>query len=217
MEQLKTLEKNMEKRSCRKLHKQLRDAMTAQEVAEKSAKICQLLCSEPWYQECNMIYAYYPLGNEVDCISFLQQALCDGKHVALPRTEAEYRMEFYEIMSLEDVEEGNFHVMEPKRSCKPVQPYESLGEQSKHDVEQPVKSREQKSCETVVIVPGVVFDRMGNRYGYGKGYYDRYFSRFSQPRRFALAFENQIEDALEEVLDTDVKMHQIYTENGPCM
>ncbi len=207
----------MEKRSCRKLHKQLRDAMTPQEVAEKSAKICQLLCSEPWYQNCRVIYAYFPLGNEVDCIPFLKQAFCDGKRVALPRTEADYWMEFYEITSLEDVKEGNFHVMEPKRSCKLVHPYENLCEQSKYDVEQPVKSRKQESCETVVIVPGVVFDRTGNRYGYGKGYYDRYFSRFSQTRRFALAYENQIEEALEEVLDTDVKMHQIYTENGPCM
>ena len=51
------------------------------------------------------------------------------------------------------------------------------------------------------------------RYGYGKGFYDRYFARYAKLNRFALAYENQLEPELE-VLDTDIKMHRIYTETG---
>ena len=65
--------------------------------------------------------------------------------------------------------------------------------------------------DAVVLVPGLVFDRKGNRYGYGGGYYDRYFARFPKLSRMAVAFEGQIEEQLA-VLPTDVRMHRIYTE-----
>ena len=58
-----------------------------------------------------------------------------------------------------------------------------------------------------------VFTPTGSRYGYGKGFYDRYFARYAKLNRFALAYENQLEPELE-VLDTDIKMHRIYTETG---
>ena len=50
--------------------------------------------------------------------------------------------------------------------------------------------------DAVVLVPGLVFDRKGNRYGYGGGYYDRYFARFPKLSRMAVAFEGQIEEQL---------------------
>ena len=62
-------------------------------------------------------------------------------------------MEFYRIRELSRVREGTFHVMEPDESCK------RIGEE-----------------DAVVLVPGLVFDRKGNRYGYGGGYYDRYLN-----------------------------------------
>ena len=63
------------------------------------------------------------------------------------------------------------------------------------------------------VSPGVVFTPTGSRYGYGKGFYDRYFARYAKLNRFALAYENQLEPELE-VLDTDIKMQRIYTETG---
>ncbi len=164
--------------------------MSRQEVSEKSRQICKKLISAEWYEKSTIIYGYYPLGNEVDCLPFLEKALTDKKRVVLPRTRKDCSMDFYEIHSLEEVKEGAFHVMEPIETC-------------------PLVTAE----EGVVLVPGVVFDRSGNRYGYGKGYYDRYFSRFPQLNRYALSYENQFEENIE-VSDTDVKMHFIYTEAG---
>lgn len=172
----------------RKMHRELRDAMSLKEVQEKSSVICKRLRDADWYADYDMIYGYYPLGNEVDCRAFLEQALIDGKRVALPKTLPDCQMEFYEITSLSQVAEGGFHVMEPIDSCALVQ------------------------CENaVVLVPGVVFDKQGNRYGYGKGYYDRYFVRYPKLRRMALAYEHQVTMQLE-VQETDVPMERIYTE-----
>lgn len=172
----------------RQTHKRLRAQMSSDEVRQKSRRICEMLVEEPWYQECDIIYGYYPLGNEVDCRSVLVQALAEGKRVALPRMAEQCSMDFYEITSLEQVAEGGFHVMEPIATCPMMQ--------------------EQRA---VVLVPGVVFDPSGNRYGYGKGYYDRYFERFPELYKVALAYENQMEQELE-VLDTDVKMDSVCTE-----
>ena len=69
------------------------------------------------------------------------------------------------------------------------------------------------NMQITVLVPGVVFTPTGSRYGYGKGFYDRYFARYAKLNRFALAYENQLEPELE-VLDTDIKMYRIYTETG---
>lgn len=191
--QLKILVKNMQaKRNCRKLHIERRNQMNLQEVSEKSREICKQLLSSDWYENTAIIYGYYPLGNEVDCRKFLEKALADKKRVALPKTKKDCSMDFYEIHSLKEVQAGAFHVLEPTEICSVV-----------------------KEEEAVVLVPGVVFDRSGNRYGYGKGYYDRYFSRFPKLKRYALSYDNQLEERLA-VSDTDIRMHRIYTETVCC-
>ena len=65
--------------------------------------------------------------------------------------------------------------------------------------------------DAVVLVPGVVFGLDGNRYGYGKGFYDRYFARFPQYYRVGIAYEHQLEKTLL-AKETDVRMDCIYTE-----
>lgn len=189
-------ERNSHKKvqEIRNRHKRQRDAMTAEAAEQAGKQICERLLAEAWYRETVWIYGYYPLGREVDCRPFLAQARADGKRVALPRTFAangaadECRMEFYEIASLEQVTEGRFHVLEPAAECRLVQ-----------------------EAEAVVLVPGVVFDIHGNRYGYGKGYYDRYFARFPGLYKLALGYEHQIETELI-TKKTDVRMDAIYTE-----
>lgn len=183
-----------EPREIRLRHKRLRDGMSCKEAEKASQVICEKLSEADWYAACNWIYGYYPLGREVDCLSFLRKALEEGKRVALPRTEqdslrvGERRMDFYEITSPEQVAEGKFGVLEPNVKCPLVQ-----------------------EEDAIVLVPGVVFDRMGNRYGYGKGYYDRYFARFPKLYKLALSYEHQLEEELW-VSETDVKMDGIYTE-----
>jgi len=173
--------------------------LSKEQVIEKSQEICRQVLEREEYKNSGTIFAYYPLGNEVNCLPVIEQALRDGKRLVLPRTGRDYRMEFYEIKGLEDVEEGNFHVMEPKADCKIFLPH--------------VPVMEQKCTEFLVIVPGVVFDHYGNRYGYGKGYYDRYFARFPHLIRMGLAYTEQLSEESLECLETDVKMHIIVTEN----
>lgn len=171
-------------------YRTLRDTMSMEEVQEKSKKICLQILQTDWYEKSAVLYGYYPLGNEVDCRLLLTEALRAKKRVALPKTEDGFRMEFYEITDIKQVRQGRFHVMEPVDECPLIR------EESAH-----------------VLVPGVVFDVQGNRMGYGKGYYDRYFARFLNLQRMALAYENQIEARLI-AKKTDIPMHCIYTEEN---
>lgn len=181
------------RKACRKFYKDLREDMSQEQVAIKSQAICRQVLSSAQYKDAKTIFGYYPLGNEVNCLSVLTQALIDGKRVVLPRCASDCQMDFYEIHSLNDVEEGNFRVMEPKMVCRRFLTDNAEG--------------------ALVLVPGVVFDMQGNRYGYGKGYYDRYFARFPQLKRMALAYAEQLSKEPLACLETDLKMHIIMTES----
>ncbi len=198
MAPLKILVKNMQgRKTCRKFYRDLRDGMSQEQAEDKSETICKYVLASTEYKVAETIFGYYPLGNEVNCLPILKQALMDEKRVVLPRTGQDCQIDFYEINRLDDVEEGNFHVMEPKASCKQFVPD---------------RKSERNSQSMLVLVPGVAFDYLGNRYGYGKGYYDRYFARFPHLKRIALAYTEQMSIEPLESLETDKKMHIIVNE-----
>ena len=129
--------------SYRNMHLKVRNAMTPEEVAEKSRKMVRILLASAWYRQAAEVFVYSPIGKEADCRGLIEQAWRDGKRVAFPRVESENRINFYYVDCYGDLAEGSFHVAEPKMGCRPAVPDN-----------QPV------------LVPGSVFDRHGNRYGY---------------------------------------------------
>lgn len=63
----------------------------------------------------------------------------------------------------------------------------------------------------LIIVPGVAFDRSGNRLGRGKGYYDRFLPKLKAPK-MGVCFDFQLYDKIA-VSENDVKMDIIISEN----
>lgn len=64
----------------------------------------------------------------------------------------------------------------------------------------------------LIIVPGVAYDRHGNRIGRGKGYYDRLL-RDSRAATIGVAYDCQICDDIEPD-DFDIPVHYVITEKG---
>ena len=187
MEALKILGKSMErKQQIRAELKKTRSALTSAQCRSYSNTICEKIWNIIEKEHAEIIYCYYPLGNEVDVLPLAQKALIAGKKVAFPRTDGE-NMDFFQVMSLSEFQKGAFNIMEP------------IGEYSISEK------------TPLVIVPGLGFDKNRNRIGYGKGFYDRYFARFPSCRKIGAAYAAQIIDCIPTD-SYDTKLDVIVTE-----
>ncbi len=189
MEPQKTWVKNMEtKKQIRIRQKQERESLTCKQAQKLSEEICQKISRQTIFLQAETLCFYYPLGKEVNLLPLAQKALDAGKKAAFPRVEGK-NMEFYEIASLEDFQEGSFHVMEP------------------------VGGKLLAGQNALVFVPGLGFDAKGNRIGYGGGYYDRYLARHPQYMKIGTAYAIQLVKELETEVH-DISMDGIATEEG---
>lgn len=78
-----------------------------------------------------------------------------------------------------------------------------------------------ESTIDVVLTPLLACDRAGNRLGYGKGFYDNFFSRLAAqgitPRKIGLAFSFQVIDHIPQIPEKehkDVPLDAIATDEG---
>jgi 5-formyltetrahydrofolate cyclo-ligase len=70
---------------------------------------------------------------------------------------------------------------------------------------------------TIMLVPMAAFDHLGDRIGYGAGFYDRAISKLHErglyPRLIGIAFDCQlVEDVPGE--DHDVRLNELLSESG---
>ena len=179
------------RKQIRMEYKMIREQMARQQVWQISEQIARQIIQWEVYKKAKCLYLYYPLGNEVSLVSVIEDAWSKGKRLAFPKVQGK-EMSFYEISSFKQLEEGSFHVMEP------------------------VVAAEMQSVfweDALCFVPGVVFDREGGRFGYGKGYYDRYFRERNNILLAGCAYELQIALKLP-VNEYDKKMDVLITETG---
>lgn len=188
------MEKNdTEKKTVRSYYKSRRDAMPSALADKLSLEISALVLSWELYQQAETVFFYYPLGKEVSLLPVMKDALRKGKQAAFPKTDGGH-MEFYAVTQLSQLKEGSFHVMEPPCSDKALA----------------VKNPD------ICFVPGIAFDRAGGRFGYGRGYYDRYFAGYADAGMVKLAgcaYSWQIAERLP-VHGWDVAMDYLISEKG---
>ena len=135
----------------------LRQALSVRQRQEKSERILEQVLGLPQYRKAGNILCYASFGAEVSTKELILKSLSLQKSVYCPRVE-EDRIRFYRIDSPNDLSEGFHKIPEP-------------------DAKSPVY---RESPDTLVIVPGTVFDRCGHRIGYGGGYYDRFLAGLSK-------------------------------------
>lgn len=142
----------------RKKFREFRENMPPEEKLRQDANIQSRLLTLREYMPSDTVFTYVSKEIEVDTIAVMKAALLNRKQVAVPRCVPGTRdMEFYYVRSMEDLEPGSFGVLEPiVDRCQLVTDY----------------------SHGFCIVPGLGFDAQGFRLGYGKGYYDRFLSKF---------------------------------------
>lgn len=135
-----------------------RRLITPERRSIMSEAITKKLTALSEYKSSEMIFCYVPLKYEVDTFGFLKTALAGKKSVAVPRCiPGQPLMDFYFIKSLSDLKEGSYGILEPQADPADIC----------------------RETDGFCVLPGLSFDRSGNRLGYGKGYYDRFLHSFS--------------------------------------
>lgn len=149
-----------------------RDALSADEIAARSAAAGKRLLSLSEVSAARLILFFVSFGSEIDTVPMISRSLAAGKRIAVPRVERRARKLMpYEVRDLQsDLEPGAYGILEPK----PDRPPARLDEID------------------VVIVPAVAWDEEGFRVGYGAGYYDRFLPEVPQAVRIGLGFELQV-------------------------
>ena len=151
----------MNKRDIRKNVLAVRDAIPAADKAQYDVSIREIVTSMEEYREAEAILAYVSYKSEVDTTVLIQQALADGKYVFAPKV-AGNEMEFWQITTIEDLQEGYRGILEPVQSVSFSDWIMEHG------------------CKVMMWMPGVAFDRERHRIGYGGGFYDRYLDQLLQ-------------------------------------
>lgn len=116
-----------------------------------------------------IIGVYSPAGSEFDVGPAAATAQARGWRLAYPRVAGEGELTFH-LSAAGDLEAGYRGILEP-----PVGAPEVVVESM-----------------SVVLVPGVGFDRLGHRLGQGGGFYDRLLSRDDRPEAWGMAYAAQI-------------------------
>ena len=186
----------MTKSQLRKYYLSKRKAISAKEIVIKSDQIADLFFKNFDLLKVNNIHIFLPIikQNEINTwliIRILQQ-------------------EFPEIIIIlpkiipENFEIENFPFDEKKLIENPWGILEPSGEnQDKID---PKKI-------DLVIIPLLIFDKNGNRVGYGKGFYDRFLQQCKpETLKIGLCLEEPIE-LIENISEFDIKMDFCITPN----
>jgi 5-formyltetrahydrofolate cyclo-ligase len=71
------------------------------------------------------------------------------------------------------------------------------------------------NCQlSIVIVPGMAFDKQGHRLGRGKGYYDRFLSRVPNIYKIGVCFPFQLVESVPSE-ETDILMDEVIAPQPP--
>lgn len=172
---------------------EIRKKMNRDIHCKYSMEICEKVRNIQEYQNADTILFFYPYQNEVDILPLVKECFIKEKKVYFPKVTSETTMDFVKVSAMEEFDSGYRGILEPKGN-------EIL--QKNFGME--------RIC---MLVPGSVFDKKGNRCGYGKGYYDRYLGGCnSLLTTIGVCFSFQQIDEITDVKETDIKMDYVINE-----
>ena len=143
-----------------------------EEFKTQGAGAAALLRSSPIWGSFEDFFLFLSMNFEIDTALLLESALKEGKKVFVPKVYGQ-KLVFYRITSAEGPwEKGAFGIREPAL----IQPGTGGPASSPAALE---------DFPVLIVVPGLAFDRNGNRLGKGGGYYDRFFGELdTKDRRY---------------------------------
>jgi len=180
----------MTKKEIRTKYKKFRQALSENDIAEKSLRIANKLLSLPiWDNEFYHIFLPIVEMQEVDTEFILHILQGKDKHIVVSRSDFDTRqMTHFLLTDNTKIVKNEYGIPEPVNGIA-------------IDVEK----------IDVVFVPLLAFDDSGNRVGYGKGFYDKFLAECRLDTiKIGLSFFESVEP-WEDIFESDVKLDYCVT------
>ncbi len=161
-----------EKKHIREKMLALRSALSSLDKLRLDHSMCEKLRQIVEETGARIIHTYLPMGDEVDIFPFIREMLEKGLTVVAPKSLKGRRMENLVLHSLSELEAGIYGTSHPASGLVYEGGYD------------------------LFIVPGLAFDRHGNRIGYGAGYYDAFLGSQSGGQKLGICYPFQLLDEL---------------------
>ena len=175
----------MNKKEMRAFIRAQKRAMTESQIVSASARLGEQFRTCELYRKAQTIYGYLPYNQEVRTVPMLEQAIRDGKRVAVPKCYGEEMRFIYINDFVTEVAPGYANIPEPV-------------------ADGPVAD----DTTALVLMPGLAFDPQGHRIGYGGGFYDRFLANEPDHPTLALCYGFQMVEHLETE-EFDIPVDQV--------
>lgn len=177
----------MDKKQLRKHIRELKNEVSLAEKIDRSRCIMQQLEQLPQFVEAPIVLTYWSMDDEVFTHEFVERWHRE-KTILLPCVDGD-DLRLRQYTGPESLREGpQFGIPEPVGV-----EFTALDNIS------------------LIIVPGVAFDRQNNRMGRGRGFYDRLLKSTTKAYKVGVAFRFQLFDKIP-VEPFDVPMNQVVSE-----
>ena len=173
------------KKTLRKKFISERNSLASDYRNSSANTIFTTLEEQNFFESSEKIFIYVGFGSEITTETFIKKWI-NKKQIFVPKIE-NGKMNLIRLKSWDELAPGHFGVLEPTSSDY----YEG-----KIDL---------------VVTPSIVFDNNGYRLGYGKGYYDKYFSSREYDISVGLSYHKLLQDNVPKE-DHDIKVDVIITE-----
>lgn len=169
---------------------ELRKQLKSQQIEGASERIAAKFFSLEEVRLADRLGLYAAFQNEVQTEKFFLQAHALRKEIYFPAVDPETKnLQLYRVRHWSELKKGFAGILEPGSRRHPLRNINYLN---------------------VIVVPGVGFDRKGNRIGFGQGYYDRLLASY-RGLKIALAYDFQVLETLPAT-PRDQRLDLILTE-----
>jgi 5-formyltetrahydrofolate cyclo-ligase len=174
------------KRAWRRWAKQTRQKLP---LVERSAAVCDMLVGSILIHEATHILAYLPTTLELDITPLLRGLQQQSKYIYVTRTWTEHRQLSVHELDMTRLEWHPFGYLQPPVSAAVVDP----------------------RTIDLMLLPGLCFDVLGGRLGYGMGHIDRLLATNLPACKVGVVARELVVQRLPQET-TDVRMDALVTD-----
>ena len=202
--------------------------LSSEEIAQQSRMVWDQLHAMPIYHNAKSIglFLSMPTG-EIDTSYAVQHAIQCQKEIYIPQVGKNFELPDMELIQIQTSVPSS----SSSSSDRTTLPIYQNWPKNKWNIPEPpdhviVKTATPGDID-VLVIPGLAFDRSGNRLGQGKGYYDRFMARMcgggtnigssssSSPILVAVALQCQFIGDNDDGASTETRMIPVHEHDVP--